>query len=194
MSLARARSSVLGSPEPPLDPDEVFELLSNERRRGVIHFLKRADDEPLAVDALVDSIAAWEAGDEEVTSSLRASVYSSLVQTHLPRLDDADVLEYVEEEGYVEPTEHTREIQLYLEYSPRSDIPWAEYYLALAAVTAAVVAVAWAGIFPFDAVPPIALGAVITVVFLFSAVAHVVQTRRSRLGSEAFERTRARHR
>lgn len=194
MSTFQRMISDRSSDQGQLSRSEVFELLSNDRRRGVLHFVKRADHERISLDSLVDAIAHWEADGETPSSSIRASVYSSLVQTHLPRLEDAGVLKYHADSGVIEPTERSEELQLYLEYSPEGHIPWAEYYLALGAISAALVAVVWANVPPFDGVPAIVVYAVLTVVLLGSAGVHVVQTQRSRLGSESFEQARERYR
>lgn len=169
---------------------EVFELLSNKRRRGIIHHLTEAGGEPATMDELIDAVVAWESdgATDEVSESQRASVYSSLMQTHLPRLEEAGVIEIDEESGLISQTERTREVELYLEYSPSRHIPWAEYYVGLCAVCAALVAVVWAELPPFDAVPGILVAAVVVALVSLSALAHLVQTRRSRLGSVAFER------
>ncbi len=162
---------------------EIFELLSNERRRGVIHYLERADGS-VSLDELVDAVVAWEYG----SGSSRASVYSALVQTHLPRLEQAEVLEYDPGRNAVHPTERLDEVQLFLEYSPRHDIPWAEYYLGLSGVAAALVIVVWLGVPPFDQLSEILVAALIVSVLVVSSVVHVLQRRRWFLGRESLPR------
>lgn len=168
-----------------LPPGEIFELLGNERRRGVIHFLKRRD-ERVRVDELVDAVVEWERG----VGSSRDSVYSSLVQTHLPRLDEAGVVEYDDGGKVVRPTEHVAEMQLYLEYSPRHDIPWPEYYLGLGAVAAGLVTAVWLGAPPFEGVAGVTVAAVVSGALVASAVVHVLQARRRRLGDDRLDDAR----
>ena len=163
--------------------EQIFELLSNERRRGAIHYLKREQTEA-PVDELVDAVVDWERGDRPS----RASVYSSMVQTHLPRMAEAGVVEYDREANVVRPTERLQEVQLYLEYSPRYDIPWAEFYLALAAVSAALLSVVWLGIYPFERLGGMTVAAVVVACLLVAAMVHVYQTHRHRLGGQELDR------
>lgn len=72
---AQARSS---------DYDLIFEVLANERRRRVLHHLV---DEPVwEIDALVDRLA-------EEESSSREDVACSLHHVHLPKLEDAGIVD-----------------------------------------------------------------------------------------------------
>lgn len=174
---------------PELTLEEVFDLLSNKRRRGVFHYLKETDSDQVTVDELVEAVVAWESSSipSEITESQRASVYSSLVQTHLPRMVEASVIEYDSDAGTIASTDRTHEVELYLEHSPRRDIPWAEFYVGFSAVAAALVAVVWVGIPPFDGLTGLTVASFIVLVLMLSSVIHLYQTRQSRLGSEAFE-------
>ena len=167
--------------------DDVFQILSNERRRRVLEQIE-SEREAVEVTTLVDSIAAAEAaaGQEELDSDsthIRSSVYSALVQTHLPAMEDAGVIEYDRDEQMVRPTDRTREVQLYLEYSPGYDIPWAEYYLGLSAVCAGIVTVTWLSIFPFGQLSDIGVAGAVVVLFLVSSVVHVAEIRTQRIGT-----------
>lgn len=165
-----------------LSRGEIFDLLSNERRRGVVHHLKRNGTMPL--EELVDAVASWE-GDTS-----RASVYTGLVQTHLPRLVESGVVEFDADERVVHPTDRLDSVTVYLEYSPNNDIPWAEYYLGFGAVSAALVTVVGLDIPPFDGVAMPWVAAGITAILLVSAAVHVLETRRGQLGAGTFDRAR----
>lgn len=167
-----------------LSQAEIFDLLSNERRRGVIHHLKRNGS--MSLEELVGAIESWE------SDTTHASVYSGLVQTHLPRLVDSGVIEFDHDERMVRPTERLDSVTVYLEYSPGNDIPWAEYYLGFGAVSVALITVVGLEITPFDGVEPIWLAAGISAILLSSAVVHVAETRRGRLGTKAVESARER--
>lgn len=54
-----------------------------------------------------EQIAAWENNEaiEEVTADERRRVYVSLHQTHLPRMDEAGVLQYENSRDTIELTE-----------------------------------------------------------------------------------------
>jgi hypothetical protein len=71
---------------------EVHEILSNERRQAVIEAL--VEDGPLELSELAERIGAIEAGESPPPRDQRQSVYVSLHQTHLPKLDDYGVVTY----------------------------------------------------------------------------------------------------
>lgn len=150
---------------------EIFELLSNERRRGAIHYLAHRDC-PVMVEQLVDAVYEWERPD----TASRASVYSTLVQTHLPRLEEAGVVEFDRERNVVEPTDEFEAIRPYLTDSKERSIGWPEYYLALAAVSIALLVVTWLGVSPFAVLDWLTVAALVIVVFFVSSVAHTLQS------------------
>lgn len=88
-----------------LDRETLFDLLSSRRRRYVVRYLLRTEDET-AFRTLTDRVAALEAGTtvEGLTDDERKPVYVSLRQTHLPRLDEAGVVRYDPDRGTVRPT------------------------------------------------------------------------------------------
>jgi hypothetical protein len=156
-----------------LPRDEVFELLSNERRRYTLHHLKREEG---AVDLgpLAEQIAAWETDTpvELVSSSERKRVYTSLQQFHLPKMDEKGVVEFDRRGGTIELTERAGDLDIYLEVVKGPDMPWSQYYLGLAGVTVAL-AVAYAGgLFPATLLSGGSLGIFIATTFLISAAIH----------------------
>lgn len=70
---------------------ETLFLLRDRRRRYVIEALKT--ESPIDIPDLADSVAAMEHGDD-YTEDERKAVYVSLKQTHVPALDDYDVVDY----------------------------------------------------------------------------------------------------
>jgi len=87
----------------PLSKDTVFDLLSNSRRRFVLHYLERADG-PVRLSTLAAEIAATEneVTVDELTSQQRKRTYVSLYQTHIPKLQDAGAVSYNAETGTVD--------------------------------------------------------------------------------------------
>lgn len=83
--------------------DEVFELLANQRRRFVLHYLRRASEASVSLSTLSEHVAGWEndADPAELAYSERKSVRNSLHQFHLPKLADAGIVTYDEESGEV---------------------------------------------------------------------------------------------
>jgi hypothetical protein len=79
----------------PLTIDEVTTLIDNRRRRLVLMMVD-ARSEPVAVGDLSVKIAAIEndISADRVDAEQRKSVYTTLYQVHLDKLDEAGVIEY----------------------------------------------------------------------------------------------------
>ncbi|UTF54407.1 DUF7344 domain-containing protein [Natronosalvus rutilus] len=160
---------------------EIFDLLSNHRRRYAIHHLKQTD-EPVELGALAEQVAAWELEKEVqgLTSAERKRVYTSLQQTHLPALERAGMVEF--DARAIELTEEAEQLEVYLDIVPGDSIPWGVYYLGLSAVAAAVMAGLWFEVVPTETVPTLGWATAVVGLFAVSAVVHVLENRRNRLG------------
>jgi len=169
-----------------LERGEIFEILSNDRRRYTIHYLKQQPaDTTATLREIVDQVAAWENGTEveRLDSGDRKTVYTALKQTHLPRLDDFGVVEYDQQRGEVRLADTADQVQLYMEYVPEGDISWSQYYLGLSGLCVAITAGAWFGV-PFLASAGwIALTGLFVAAFAVSSVVHQYTSRRNRIGS-----------
>nr|WP_247730860.1 hypothetical protein [Halovivax limisalsi] len=160
---------------------DVFDLLSNRRRRYAIHYCKQADG-PVTLGELAEQVAAWELEKEiaALTSAERKRVYTALQQTHLPTLERANVIEF--EDHSVELTEEAAELEVYLDIVPGNSIPWGVYYLGLSALGSAVLAGVWIGLVPTSTVPTLGWAMIVLAAVGISALAHVLSSRRYRLG------------
>ena len=160
---------------------EIFDLLSNHRRRYAIHYCKSEEDS-VALGDLAEQVAAWEESKaiEEITSAERKRVYTSLQQTHLPTLDRAGMVNF--ENGEVELTDRADELDVYLDVVPGDSIPWGMYYLGLSGLSLAVLGGIRAGVLPTETVSTLAWATLLVGVFAVSAVFHVYQNRMYRLG------------
>jgi hypothetical protein len=156
---------------------EVFETLSNERRRLVLHALKREGATELR--DLSRQVAAWENEVEPggVTSQQRRRVYNALQQSHLPKMDENAVVDYDHDRGTVEPTAAAEELTVYLEVVPDRDISWGTYYTLLGTICAALCAAVAGGLYPFDL---LSLPVTAVACALFVAASGVVHRHRSR--------------
>lgn len=163
------------------DKGEVFDLLSNHRRRYTIHFCKQ-QERPVTLSDLAEQVAAWEQDKTvaEIEWDERKRVYTSLQQTHLPTLDDAGMINY--EDGEVELTDRAKQLEVYLDVVPSESIPWGVYYLGLSAVAFAVLGGVWAGILPTEPLSTLGWAALLVGLFAVSAAVHVFQSRKYRLG------------
>jgi len=172
-----------GEPATELSEDELFDVLSNQRRRFAVHLLKH-EEESLEIGDMAEQIAAWENGIDtaEITGDERKRVYTALQQSHLPKMDRAGVVEFNKNRGVIEPTPALEDVDLYLDVVEGREVPWSEYYIGLSAVSAALVAAVWVGAWPFSMLPDLAWTLAIVVAFAFSAVTHKYYTAEMKVG------------
>lgn len=101
--------------------DEVLRLIATERRRLVLQYLCRRDDE-VAVDELVDFVVARTGPTVDARpDELRSRVGGSLQHIHLPMMDDAGIVEYYRDRQTVATTDAIRAVEPYLEISKGDD-------------------------------------------------------------------------
>lgn len=173
------------APDDGLSQTEVFEILGNDRRRHALHYLL-ASEEGANIRELSRQLAAWENDIpvEEVSSNERRRVYVSLHQTHLPRMDEAGVLNYESSGDTITLTERGRTLRVYMEVVQGNDIPWSEFYLGLSAFTGALLVAGWFDVPPFGMVPDVGWGLVVVGMFAVASAVHVYYNHKRRLGSE----------
>jgi len=167
-----------------LSEDEIFELLSNRRRRFVVHALKRAE-EPVDLTDLSVRVTAWEHGvdPEEVQYEDRRNVYTTLRRAHLPKLEEKEVVTVDEDTNHVAATPQLEELDFYVEVLRGREIPWSLYYVGLAGVAASLLVAVALGVPGFAGLDPIDVGAFAATTFGVSSVTHHFVGRRTRLGT-----------
>lgn len=114
-----------------LDQGEIHDVLRNDRRRLTLSCLQEADQRTLSVRELSEQVAALETGEEPPPRNKRQSVYVSLHQTHLPKLDELGIVEYDSDGKTVSLLDKVDEVAIYMELVPRYGISWAEFYFGL---------------------------------------------------------------
>jgi DNA-binding transcriptional ArsR family regulator len=79
----------------------VFAALAHQRRRYALYYLR--DNEQVQTDELACQIAAWERAVpvDEVSTEATEHVYTELVHTHLPKLEDYGFVDYDRRSGDV---------------------------------------------------------------------------------------------
>lgn len=160
--------------------DRAFETLSNPRRRQTLRYLRmHADDGPTLIRDLAEQIAAWENDVQvvEVTYKQRKRVYTSLYQSHLPKLHRYGFIEYDGDRGTMELTPQGQQLDIYLEVVPKGHLPWSDVYFGTSAVAVGSVAAFYFGAFPFVS----SWHLVVFFVLLFAGISlvHSIQTRQN---------------
>lgn len=166
-----------------LSKEDAFKILSNDRRRHVLHYLENRPDDTAKLGDIARQIAAWENEIPlaDVSSTERKRVYIALHQTHLPKMAESGVVEYDSDDNVVTLTAEAQDLRVYLDAGPASDRTWSHYYLGLGVVSFAIVAAAAAGVGPLDAVPAVGWAALIAGLFTLSGAVHAYVTRKNRL-------------
>lgn len=168
-----------------LSRDQMFEILSNQRRRSVIHYLKQRGDRA-ELRELSAQLAAWETGKpiDQLEGNERKRIYTSLQQFHLPKMHTNDVIEFDDKQGVVELTAAANNLDVYLDVVGKKDIPWSKYYASLSALSVALTIGVWFEIYPLMMLPKVSWVVFMATVFTTSSLAHVYENRQTRLGSE----------
>ena len=159
--------------------NEVFEILSNERRRFVLEYLESEPTGEADLQTLVTAVAVREneTTPENLTAGERKSVYVGLRQTHLPKMDEVGVVEFDKERGTVSLTTAARRAKQYLDVPRGPSVP-ASHALGSSGVCGLLVALAWFGVLPSGVANGLGIAAAIVVLFLIVTVAHVIGHRK----------------
>ena len=167
-----------------LSEDDVYEMLSNRRRRFVIHALKRAE-EPVDVSELSTHVTAWERGvdPDAVKYEDRRNVYSTLQRIHLPKLEEKNVVRVDEEANLVEPTPTLDDLDVYIEVLRGREIPWSLYYFGLAVLAGLVLLGVAVGVPGLAAIDGTTAAVFVVTAFTVSALLHYHYGERARLGN-----------
>jgi hypothetical protein len=190
MSKAQSTQSTNSTPnaEHDLTRDEIYETLSNRRRRYALHYLRQRGDKHVALSDLSTQIATWENGgahgETEPDPDERKHVYTALQQFHLPKMEEMGIIAYDRPEGTVELTEIGSDLDVYLDVIRGSDVPWSLYYVGFSAISVALVAAVATEIYPIRLLPDIAWMVFFVAALSISALMHLYDTRKKRFGAE----------
>lgn len=80
---------------------ELLSLLAKDRRRYALYCLSDTSSQRLAVEELVEELESVERSCR-ATEPSRTELALSLQHVHLPKLNDADVIEYDQTDGQIE--------------------------------------------------------------------------------------------
>lgn len=170
------RNRPSGEGDDGLPEDLVFRILSNRRRREVLRCLRDREDSA-EIGELARQIAAREndVAIEAVTHEQRKSVYTSLHQNHLPRLDDAGVIEADRRWQGIEPTERAGDFDPYLSEESPPISPGSAVFFSLSLLELLILGEVWLDLSPWSLTP--GLGPVVllaSVLFLSTTAASVL--------------------
>ena len=170
----------MGSSNRALSQDTVYDILSNPRRRYILYYLRQGD-QPVKLTTLAEHVAAWEneTDVESLEEQQRKRVYVSLYQTHIPKLDDAGLVEYDSDAGTVALAEGATAIDSYLT-QPENGVSWQTVYLIEAFVGAIALALTASDLAVFALLPETAIAVVIVLALLITVVVQLVVQRRRR--------------
>jgi hypothetical protein len=164
------------TPTASINEPEIHDLLRNDRRRAVIDKLSNRVG-VVTLRELAEEIAAIETGESPPPRRARESVYNSLHQTHLPKLDERGVVEYDRDRKTVSLKDGARHVTLYMEVVTPYGLTWADYYRTLGVVGLCTVVAASVGVPFFSAVESVFWASLFLVVFAVS-VAYQLWKRR----------------
>ena len=96
--------------------DELFDVLSNRRRRLMLRSLETAE-KPVSVGELAMELVAWESGQPVLDRSgdEREAIEISLVHNHLPKMAEAGFVKYDDAQQGVTLAGRTDELQIHLQ-------------------------------------------------------------------------------
>ena len=152
-----------------LDPEEIHEILRNDRRRLTLKYLKQRL-EPVPLRDLSERVAELESSTSPAPRDLRQSVYNSLHQTHLPKLDGYGIVDYERDQKVVSLEARAKDIDVYMGISTPVGVTWATYYRSLGVMGLLAVVLSGADVPLFANVEPLLFGTVFMVLFAVSTV------------------------
>jgi DNA-binding transcriptional ArsR family regulator len=120
-----------------LELDHIFEILKNERRRKVVHYL-REHESRVTLNDLAEHIAALENDTDvaSITSRERKRVYVGLYQCHLPKMADMGIVNFNQDRGIITLGPAAPKLYQYLDAESSDSRDWYKYYLGIAGLGA----------------------------------------------------------
>ena len=87
-----------------MSPDVILSAVANECRRAILSVLDTVPDNTLEYETLVNRVAdrLWDEETEGVSDEHQQRVRIALHHTHLPKLDEARIIDYEADTGRVQ--------------------------------------------------------------------------------------------
>lgn len=163
--------------------DDIYEALSNKRRRFVMHYLQQYGHTG-SLGTIAEHVAAWENNIDvsAIGSGDRKNVYTSLQQFHLPKMEDIGLIIFDQRAGTVELSQAAVEIDIYTELVGKHELPWSMYYLSLGGIGGSIITGSTVGAIEFVDIDPIAGGIFTITSICVLAVIHTYYMRQNQIG------------
>jgi len=150
-----------------LSASEIHDVLRNDRRRLVLGRLRSAEAFETVSD-LAEHIGRVEAGESPPPRNVRQSVYVSLHQTHLPKLDELGIVDYDPDGKTVKRAANADDLEAYLDGDSDDGLP-PTYYAGLGLLGGAALLSTAAGVPGSGAVGPAAVGLALSAALVAAA-------------------------
>lgn len=155
--------------QPQLSKSDIFGVLQNDRRRHVLEILHSKGSQ--SVRSLSEEIARLESKTDEPKTNVRKSIYISLLQTHIPKMENLNVITYDREKDTVKLLPTAQNFDIYMETVKKGDIPWSHFYFGLSTLTAVGSVTIFSGLIKWISGSQWML--FISAIFLASSIAHL---------------------
>jgi hypothetical protein len=160
--------------QPQLSKSDIFGVLQNDRRRLVLELLRTQGSQSLR--SLSEEIVRIESQNEEPKRNVRKSIYVSLLQTHIPKMESLGIVAYNQEQDIVELLPASQDFDIYLETVNKGDIPWSQFYLGLSIFATVSSILIFAGLIKW--IPSSKWMLFTNVLFIAASIAHMYQVRK----------------
>lgn len=164
----------LQSHQAQLSKSDIFRILQNDRRRSVLEILREQGSQ--SVRSLSEEIARLESGTDDPESNLRKSIYVSLIQTHIPKMEKLGVITHDRKQDKVELLPIAHDFDIYMETVEKGDIPWSHFYLGLSILSVVGSVTIYIGLFKWVTSSKWMLFT--DMLFFFSSIAHMHYVRK----------------
>ena len=152
-----------------LEESEIFHILGNDRRRAIVGFLADGQ-EGIAVSDVATEIAEQESETTPVPNNLYKSVYVSLQQTHLPQLEEDNVIEYDADAKTIHPGPNFDDVLGYIDADSGTGERVLRLHLGACVVGLVLLSIAGLGVPMFSSVNPVLWSVLVLLVVAISSL------------------------
>lgn len=118
-----SKSETASEPRPStseLSLDEIHDLLSARRRRYTLYYLYLFEN-PVYLPDVAEHVTRWEQHESHLLEE-RLQTYNTLYHTHVPKLANAGIVDYCQQEDMSELAENATRLRPYLEWAAETEL------------------------------------------------------------------------